>query len=119
MFAKFLRIATLGFMVAGGAAGALVTAAASSAPASAQTIGFEFRFGDDPHVRHYRHIPPRYARDYCNPRQAVHKARRMGVHRARVVRNAPRRVAVAGFDRGHRVRVVFANRRGCPVIGWR
>ena len=55
-------------------------------------------------------------RDRCAPWMAEEKANRMGLRRARVVDVSPRRVVVAGFDRGGRDRVVFANVRGCPVI---
>ncbi|WP_099864590.1 hypothetical protein [Pararhizobium haloflavum] len=117
MFAKIIKTAALSAMLALGGIGAVATTAATSQPAAAQA-SFEFRFGNAPIVRH-RHAPPRYARNYCDPRQAVHKASRMGVHRAHVVRNAPRRVAVKGFSRGHPVRLVFANQRGCPIIASR
>ena len=55
-------------------------------------------------------------RDRCSPRLAEDKASRMGLRRAQVVDVSPRRVVVAGFNRGGRDRIVFANVRGCPVI---
>lgn len=55
-------------------------------------------------------------RDSCAPWFAEEKASRMGLRRARVVDVSPRRVVVAGFDRGGRDRIVFANEWGCPVI---
>lgn len=116
MFNRIIKGAVVAALLIVGGAGGLAATAAGSAPAAAQTI--EFRFGHGPIVRH-RHGPPRYGRDFCDPRHAVGKARRMGVHRAHVVRHARNRVAVRGFRYGHRVRVVFANERGCPVIAYR
>lgn len=58
-------------------------------------------------------------RSFCNPRQAVQKARHMGVRRAEIVRGGPRRVVVEGFRHHRPVRVAFANERNCPVIGFR
>ncbi|MCY1668290.1 hypothetical protein [Rhizobium sp. SL86] len=55
-------------------------------------------------------------RDICAPWLAEDKASRMGLRRARVVDVNRRVVVVAGFDRGGRDRVVFANERGCPLI---
>lgn len=55
-------------------------------------------------------------RDSCAPWMAEEKASRMGLRRARVVDMTPRRVVVAGIDRGGRDRIVFANEHGCPVI---
>ncbi len=113
MFASIVKAIAVAAVIS---AGALATTAATSAPAQAQA-SIEFRFGNGP-SHHYRHAP-RYARDYCDPRRALNKASQMGVRRAHIVRQAPRRVAVAGYSRGGPVRVVFANQRGCPVIGYR
>lgn len=117
MFKKIIRVAALGAVLAAGVIGAVATTAATSQSAAAQSIGFEFRFGNAPFIRH--HHRPRFARNFCDPRQAVGKASRMGVRRAHVVRHAPRRVAVRGFRHGHPIRVVFANQSGCPVIAYR
>ncbi|MDH4440976.1 MAG: hypothetical protein QE284_11385 [Rhizobium sp.] len=56
-------------------------------------------------------------RGECHPNQAVEKARWNGLRRAFVADVSPRRVVVAGFRHGGRDRIVFANVRGCPVIG--
>lgn len=102
---------------------------ATSQSAAAQSI--ELRFGTGGGYQHYgprhhaprrhfghrRHAPP--VANICGPRQAVGKASAMGVRNARLVRNAPRRVAVRGYRGGYPVRVVFANQRGCPVIATR
>ncbi|MCC0036567.1 MAG: hypothetical protein H6887_15050 [Hoeflea sp.] len=58
-------------------------------------------------------------RDVCRPDVAVDKARDMGVRRADVVRAGERRVVVEGFRHHRPVRVIFANERHCPVIGFR
>jgi hypothetical protein len=39
------------------------------------------------------------------------------MRRARVVDVSPRRVVVEGMRRGNYRSIVFANARGCPVIG--
>ena len=52
----------------------------------------------------------------CSPGLAVEKARRSGMHRARVDNVSPRRVVVAGRRHGNFDRMVFANQRGCPTI---
>jgi len=94
-----------------------------TAPAAADGIRFGITIGDGP-----RHLSPaghrgdrghrgrgHHARG-CSPREAVHKARRIGVHRARVVDVDNRSVAVAGRSRGDRTLVRFARAPGCPVL---
>lgn len=72
---------------------------------------------DGHHRGHDRDRHDRHGRGgICSPHLATVKASRMGLHRARVVDVNRRVVVVAGFDRGGRDRVVFANRRGCPLI---
>ena len=58
-------------------------------------------------------------RSFCNPHQAVQKARHMGVRRAEIVRGGPRQVVVRGLRHHRPVSVAFANQRNCPVIGYR
>lgn len=54
----------------------------------------------------------------CSAREAVRKAERMGLRRARVIGENRRIVRVAGRARGHGPAViVFANARNCPVVG--
>lgn len=102
-----------------------------SAPAaSAASIGISVGNGGASvllvrdHNRHGRHNgwnrhqrPQRHG--FCSPRRALNKAGHMGVHRARVAHSSHRIVKVRGVHRGHRVNVLFANARGCPVIGYR
>ena len=56
-------------------------------------------------------------RGRCDPGLAQEKARDFGMRRARVVDVSPRRVVVEGMRRGNYRTLVFANARGCPVIG--
>lgn len=53
----------------------------------------------------------------CSAREAVHKAERMGLRRARIVSENRRVVRVEGRGRGgHPTMIVFANDRGCPIV---
>ncbi len=56
-------------------------------------------------------------RGRCDPWLAQEKARDFGLRRARVVDVSPRRVVVEGRRHGDYRTVVFANARGCPIIG--
>ncbi|WP_275783757.1 hypothetical protein [Pararhizobium gei] len=56
-------------------------------------------------------------RGRCAPGLAEDKARDYGLRRARVVDVSPRRVVVEGRRHGDYRNIVFANVRGCPVIG--
>ncbi|MDL2405177.1 hypothetical protein PY650_05810 [Rhizobium calliandrae] len=60
---------------------------------------------------------PHYDRRGCDPREAMDVARSYGLHRARVVDVTPRRVIVDGFGRRGPDTMMFANVRGCPLIG--
>ena len=108
--------------------------AASAASANAGGIGFEFSIGGPGGGVVVRDLDRRGSRDHdrrggrdgfggyrdvCRPNVAVGKARDMGVRRADVVRAGDRRVVVEGFRHHRPVRVVFANERNCPVIGFR
>ena len=103
--------------------------AASAPAATAGGIGFEFSIGGPgggivvrDHGRRGgwdRFEGHRGGRDVCRPHRAVQKARHMGVRRADVVRAGHRRVVVEGFRHHRPVRVIFANERHCPVIGFR
>jgi len=113
--------------------------AASAPAANAGGIGFEFSIGGPgggivvrDHRRHggwdrfeghrgggWDRYDGHRGRDVCRPHRAVEKARHMGVRRADVVRAGHRRVVVEGFRHHRPVRVIFANERHCPVIGFR
>ena len=120
MFGKIIRSAMRTLALAGGATAAFGGMAGMSAAAQ------EVRIGVGPVIqvqdRGYDHRHDRWRereRGGCDARQALRKADRMGVHRARVVDAGRRTVTVAGRDRGGRTFVRFANARGCPVIGQR
>jgi hypothetical protein len=61
--------------------------------------------------------PPGFGGRGCDPRQAEDIARNYGLRRARVVDVTPRRVVVNGFGRRGPDTVMFANVRGCPMMG--
>jgi len=69
--------------------------------------------------RHDRRAERRYRDEYrrCTPERAAFKARRMGLHRVRVVDVSRRSITVVGRDYGARVRVTFGRAPGCPTIG--
>ncbi|MBP2236781.1 hypothetical protein J2Z31_003295 [Sinorhizobium kostiense] len=56
-------------------------------------------------------------RSRCVPGLAVEKARDRGLRRAHVADISRRQVVVAGRRYGERRAIVFANVRGCPIIG--
>lgn len=107
---------------------------ATTAPVAAETIRFgiqsdgvldvQYRDRDGPRDerewdRDRRHRPgwgPE-RRGRCAPGLAADKARDFGLRRARVVDITPRRVVVEGRRHGDFRRIVFANARGCPIIG--
>ncbi len=62
---------------------------------------------------------PKPNKGICKPRRAAKKAWKMGVRNGRIVRRNHKRVVVKGWRYGYPVKVVFANRRHCPVIALR
>lgn len=118
---KTIKTITLSAMIALGAAGGL-TATTSSASANGIFIGgggggghFGLYIGDG-YGRHGHGYGPGWRRGHCPSGVAVHKARRMGLHRAHVRFRDHRVVAVAGRIHGHRQTFLFANDRSCPRI---
>lgn len=117
---KIFRAAALSAIVGLGAL------AAAPAPAEASGFGAQigfangntavsFRFGDG--GRHHARPGAHYRGGQCTAREAVHKASRLGIRNARVVRADRRTVQVRGQQRGPRpAAILFANARGCPVI---
>jgi hypothetical protein len=116
-----LKTAALSTMIGLGAITAL--------PAAAQADSLHFSFGD----RHdggrigiqfgsdrydYRGWDDDDYRDRrtCSPDEALRKARRIGLRRARVVDVDRRTIDVVGRDRGDRVRVTFGRRGNCPIL---
>lgn len=64
-----------------------------------------------------------YGRDYrsdrrrhCSPEQALDKAERMGLRRARIETVGRRFIEVSGRSERGRVTVTFARDRGCPIV---
>lgn len=114
----------------------LGTVAGAAAPAQAQSGGIYLGFGSGNHGpsigfefsdrgRHDYRDRGRHRGDrdrdrrggYCSPREAVHKASRMGLRNARVVSVNHRVVRVEGRRHGPRYHTVtFANSRNCPVL---
>lgn len=103
--------------------------AAAAVPFAAQADSYYFSRGGDHgdrwshrserhgDWRRDRHSDWRRGRSDCSARDAIRKARAMGLDRARVARMGRRTVTVAG-QRWHRpVMVQFARERGCPTIG--
>lgn len=105
----------------------LGVAAAIAVTALSGTADFASAQGVDIYVspgRHrppppdYDNPPPRFDRRRgCDPREALDVARSYGLRRARVVDVTPRRVIVDGFGRRGPDTMMFANVRGCPLLG--
>lgn len=131
----FTRLALAGFI-------GLTGLGATVAPAAADTLTFGIHSGGvvDVHYRDRdgygderdwerdwdrdrRHRPGwghgwgHERRGRCAPWLAVDKARYFGLRRAYVADVSWRRVVVEGRRHGDYRRIVFANARGCPVIG--
>ncbi len=84
------------------------------------SVGFHF---DDRGRHDYRdrdrgrHHGGGYRDRGCSAREAIHKAERMGLRRARIVSENRRVIRVEGRTRGRGLdMVVFANERGCPIL---
>lgn len=123
MIRRFMRAAIMAMALGGGVA-------AGMGGAQAQELRFGVMAGQAPTFQEVQYGRDRWhdhrrdrwrddRRGGCDARQALRKADRMGVHRARIVDAGRRSVTVAGRDRGGRTFVRFANVRGCPVVGGR
>lgn len=126
----FTKLALAGFI-------GLTGLGATVAPAAADTLTFgihsggvvdvQYRdrggYGDERDWGRDRRGPDRgdgwgrERRGRCAPWLAVDKARNYGLRRAHVANVSHRRVVVEGRRHGDHRRIVFANARGCPVIG--
>ncbi len=119
MISKIVKMAALVAMVGVG------SVAATTQQAAAGGIEFSIEvgrgsgpsWGPGPGWGPYWGPPPN--RGKCKPRRAVKKARHMGVRGSRIVRRNHKRVVVRGWRHGYPVKVVFGNRRHCPVIALR
>jgi hypothetical protein len=113
---------------------AIALGAITGAPAVAQAesgiyfhLGTDGGYDDDLGVqvqdgytyRRYDRRDRRYRDEYrrCSPERAASKARRMGLHRIRVVDVSRRTITLSGRAYGDRVRVTFGRSPSCPVIG--
>ena len=93
-------------------------------PAKADALYFSFgdygsRFGGyiGDGGRAYYRDDYRWHGRYCTPERALDKARRLGVHHARIDYVSRRQIGVAGHADGERVYMVFARAPRCPIIG--
>lgn len=100
----------------------------SDEPALVQVWGDDYdRYDPPPPPRWQRYDPPPPRWDgpprrdrgmviegFCNPGQAMEKARWQGLRRPNIERVTPRRVIVGGWRYGEYDRIAFANRPGCP-----
>lgn len=122
---KSVKAAAIAIAVTTGAA----VLSTSSAQAGQFSFGFEIRgpggyyhfHNGHPSQGHYHNGPRHHNNQYraqrgCKPRLAVRKARKLGVHRAQLIRMNKKTLKVRGFRYGHRTVIKFANRRGCPII---
>lgn len=108
-----------------GAASLVMALGAWVTPSLAQ--GLEFRVGPDG-MRLRDRCDPRYEDCYdrrssrrrgCGPDEALDKAERMGIDRARIVAVGNSTIRVRGRDEyGDRVTIVFGRRGGCPVLDY-
>lgn len=97
----------------------------AAAPATAQAEGIYLNFGSHQDSRFGAHMRDRNVhrgwypegprRRFCTAGQALDKARRMGLHRARIFDEGRRTIKVSGRKLGERVVVAFGRQRGCPV----
>jgi len=127
----FVKLAAIAFI---GLSGLAATTASASADtfsfgiASGGVVDVQYRdhdrngYGDERDWSRNRHHRPGWGqgerrRGRCEPWLAQEKARNFGLRRAQVVDVSPRRVVVEGRRHGDYRTVVFANARGCPVIG--
>ena len=113
MFGKLTKTLALAALIG------LGSIVATTGQASAGKVDFWIGFGPNHGPFFGPGFHSRSHHGICKPRRAVGKARSMGVRKARLVRRNLNRVGVKGRRHGHPVRVVFANRRHCPVIALR
>ena len=125
MFNSLTNAVAAAAFVMVGAAGA-TTATTSAASAGSLHYGITIggsnsvlRIGSHRHGRRSHGRRGDYRRGRCTVRHAIRKARRLGVHHTHLARANHRRIVVRGRRHGYRARIVFANRRHCPVIRYR
>lgn len=127
---KILRNLTLSALVSLGTIAAIPAAAEAASGSiylgfgSGYNQGVNFRFDDrgrhDYRGERYhserRGHRPHYMRE-CSPRDALGKASRMGLRRARIVDVNRRTIRVAGRSNGHRpATMIFGKAPSCPIL---
>ncbi|MDK1490160.1 hypothetical protein QN219_08815 [Sinorhizobium sp. 7-81] len=121
---KFLVKAAVAAVI--GLTGLVGTATTASADSlvfqfgSPRGVDVQYRDYDRDYDRDWRRDRPRWGgerRGRCDRWLAVEKARDLGLRRAHVANVARRKVIVEGRRHGYREAIIFANVRGCPVIG--
>lgn len=109
-------------------AAVVVASTAALAPTTSANAGSNFGvyiggghsgvyIGNNHRAPRYRSGVRRGHNGICGPRRALNKAWRMGVNRPHVARVNGKKIVIAGFNRGHRAKVVF--KRGsnhCRVL---
>lgn len=129
---KHLKTAALSAIIAVTALGTVPASAQSGVYLglggghSGPQVGVYLGDGSNTYRRHDRRDDRRYDRRdrrddrrverTCSTDQALHKAERMGVRRARIVDVNRRSIEVSGRARGDRVFITFARVPGCPII---
>ncbi len=108
-----------------GAASLVLAAVGAVTPSLAQDL--EFRIGPDG-LRLRERCDPNYEDCYdrrsnrrrgCDAEDALDKADRMGIDRARISYVGSSTIRVRGRDEyGERVTIVFGRERGCPVLDY-
>ncbi|OJF91828.1 hypothetical protein [Pararhizobium antarcticum] len=128
MFVKLAAIVLIGLSGLAATTGSAAADTVSFGIRSGGIVDIQYRdhdrrrYGDERDWRRDRHNRPGSGhhagrRGRCEPWLAQEKARNFGLRRAHVVDVSPRRVVVEGRRHGDFRTVVFANVRGCPVIG--
>ncbi len=122
MFGKIAQSFALAALIGVGS----MAVTTEQASAGGGGVGFSIEFGSPGYGPGWGWGPgwgpgygPKPHKGICKPRRAAKKAWKMGVRNGRIVRRNHKRVVVKGWRHGYPVKVVFANRRHCPVIALR
>ncbi|MBP0438471.1 hypothetical protein [Tianweitania sediminis] len=95
---------------------AVVLGGFAVAPSVAQAGSLHITVAPEAVQYRYERERPRVRGRECTANRAVEKAWKLGINRPRVTRVARNTIAVRGYQRGERVRIVFARAPNCPVI---
>ena len=127
MLPKFFHTSLIALVVTIGSMAATVGSSEARSGYIDFTIGAPGIYYSSERRHHYRghrrymgrYEDRMYGRRACAPYRALRKARRFGIHRARVVRVNRRVVVVKGYRYGGRAKIIFGRSRHCPVVGYR